>query len=136
MDDTTEYTGPSNIGTTRWNPQIGVYYKGASTKPSYRPTMTPDIVGRYVLARDYADLAAKLAEVEASRQGWIDAAVEQQVRRKRADLATPLDDPLVAALVEAAKAAEAVLAQYYVGNRAIAKRKLRKALSALEEAND
>ena len=72
-------------------------------------------------------------EFEASSQRWIDAAVEQQVRRKRADLATPLDDPRVKALVDAAKAAEAVLSQYYVGNRAIAKRKLRKALSALEE---
>jgi glycosyltransferase involved in cell wall biosynthesis len=50
-----------------------------------------------------------------------------------AKLATPLDDPRVKALVDAAKAAEAVLSQYYVGNRAIAKRKLRKALSALEE---
>jgi hypothetical protein len=69
MDDATEYTGPSNIGTTRWNPQVGVYYKGASTKPSYRPTMTPDIVGRYVLARDYAALAAKLAKVEAGING-------------------------------------------------------------------
>ena len=65
MADTTEYTGPSNLGVTRWNAQIEVYYKGASTEPSYRPTMTPDIVGRYVLARDYAALAAKLAEVEA-----------------------------------------------------------------------
>ena len=65
MDDTTEYTGHSNLGVTRWNAQIEVYYKGASTEPSYRPTMTPDIVGRYVLARDYAYLAAKLAEVEA-----------------------------------------------------------------------
>lgn len=62
-------------------------------------------------------------------------------KKTRADLeataspsiATPLDDPRFAALVEAAKAAEAVLSQYYVGNRAIAKRKLRKALSAMEE---
>ena len=61
---TTEYTGPSNIGTTRWNPQLEQYYKGESTEPSYRPTMTPDIVGRYVLARDYDALAARLAEVE------------------------------------------------------------------------
>lgn len=48
----------------------------------------------------------------------------------------PLDDLRVKALVEAAKAAEAVLAQYYVGNRAIAKRKLRAAILALEKPND
>ena len=66
--DTTEYTGPSNIGTTWWNPQIEVYYKGASTEPSYRPTMTPDIVGRYVLARDYAYLAAKLADILGAKE--------------------------------------------------------------------
>ncbi len=35
--------------------------------------------------RDYDALAAKLAEVKASSQRWIDAAVEQQVRRKRAE---------------------------------------------------
>jgi hypothetical protein len=45
-------------------------------------------------------------EFEASSQRWIDAAVEQQVRRKRADLATPLDDPRVKALVEAAEGVE------------------------------
>jgi hypothetical protein len=60
-----DYKGPSNIGTTRWNPQLEQYYKGESTKPSYRPTMTPDITGRYVLARDYAALSDCIEKLEA-----------------------------------------------------------------------
>lgn len=47
------------------------------------------------------ELEAKLAEVEASIQAWIDAAVEQQVRRKRAEervveVTEDRDDALIA----------------------------------------